>query len=197
MAAKSRQQCRLNILSAASELMEEHGYLDLTIEEVAQRAGAGKQTIYRNWGNKRRLALDAFAHKASKMVAPDTGSLAGDIERYLCDLMASMSAPGKRELLAGLLAEAASDAEFGNAFRDTVIGTKRRLVRTMFQRGLARGEVDPETDIEGLIDLVDGPLWYRLMISGRPLDSAFCADLGKMVLRAAAPPRATSQRAAG
>ena len=56
----------------------------------------------------------------------------------------------------------------------------------MFQRGMARGEVDPETDLEALIDLLDGPVWYRLLVSGRSLDAAFCTDLQRMVTRAAA-----------
>lgn len=185
-----RQQCRLNILNVAADLLEEQGYLELTIEEVASRAGAGKQTIYRNWGTKRQLALDAFAHRSASQTPPDTGSLHEDLTQLLTVMCSRFSNPGRSASIAGLLAEAQEDPEFGAAVRDTLIATKRRTLRLVFQRGMARGEVDPSVDVETLLDLVHGPVWYRMLISGQTLDRTFSDELVRVVVRAAQPPLA-------
>ena len=60
MGRKRSAKCHLAIVESAAALLEEQGYLGFTIEEVAQRAGAGKQTIYRWWGGKPMLALEAL-----------------------------------------------------------------------------------------------------------------------------------------
>ncbi|MBX2800168.1 MAG: TetR/AcrR family transcriptional regulator [Myxococcales bacterium] len=185
MGRKKSEQCRLAILDAARSVMEERGYLDMSIEEVACRAKAGKQTVYRHFGSKPRLALEAFVAKASRLELPDTGSLAGDLGSYLATLVEVMNSPHKRSMLGGLLAEIQGDSELGDAFRQGVIEAKRTALRTVFQRGIARGEVAPDADLEVLVDLVYGPVWYRMLISGGRLDPSFAETLADTVVLAA------------
>lgn len=186
MGRKRSESCRLNILDAAVELMEENGYLGLTVEDVAARAKAGKQTIYRHWGGKQRLALEAFAHKAStKMSIPDTGALQGDLQDLLHQMATGLGAPGKKAMLGGLLAEVQCAPELGQTFRETLVAVQRKGLRTVFQRAIARGELSPERDLDILCDLVYGPVWYRFLVSGAPLDEAFVSGLTDSVLRVA------------
>ena len=189
MARKKSEQCRLAILDAAAQVMHDKGYLDMSIEEVACRAKAGKQTVYRHFWGKSRLALEAFVHKAaSQLDLPDTGSLEGDLARYLDDVAHAMDVPAKRQMLAGLLAEVQTDDELGDAFRRELIEAKRTALRTVFQRGIARGEVPADADLDVLVDLVHGPIWFRLLISGAPLDAHFVAGLVAAVVQAARAP---------
>ena len=51
---------RQAILDAAAELIAEVGFRRLTIEAIAVRAGAGKQTIYRWWPSKGAVVFDAL-----------------------------------------------------------------------------------------------------------------------------------------
>jgi len=187
MASKRSAACRDGILCAAAELLEEHGYLDLTIEQVAARAHAGKQTIYRNWGGKPRLALDAMAYKASTIDAPDTGSFAGDLRAVLAGLVGKMGSPGKAAMLGGLLAEAQTDPAFGQAFREAMVQSRCRLLTGAVERAVGRGEIAADIDRPVLLDLIYGPVWYRLLVSGEPLDEGFVDVLTKQVLAAAAP----------
>lgn len=188
MARTKSTACRLNILDAAASVMEDKGYLDMSIEEVACRAKAGKQTVYRHFGSKPRLALEAFVHKAAQTLdLPDTGSFRTDLTTYLEELADAMSAPHKRAMLGGLVAEVQTDPSLGQLFREQIISAKRQALRTVFQRGIARGEVDPEADLGVLVDLVYGPVWYRLLISGDPLDARFARALAASVVVAAAP----------
>ena len=189
MARKKSAQCRLAILDAACGVMEDKGYLDMSIEEVACRAKAGKQTVYRHFGNKPRLALEAFVHKVSQEPElPDTGSLRSDLRAYLDRVSSMMDVPHKRVMLGGLLAEVQADAELGEAFRQTIVEAKRAALRTVFQRGIARGEVAPEADLDVLVDLIQGPLWYRLLVSGSRVGPRFAQGLADAVTLAAGVP---------
>lgn len=185
MTRRRSETCRVAVLDAAVEIMEERGYLDLTVEEVARRAHAGKQTIYRHWGGKQRLALDAFAHKmASHLAAADHGNVHDDLRAFVDELVVAVKAPHKAILISGLLAEAHADPEFGRAFRDAYTSTKRRPLLTVFQRAIARGELAAETDLDLLVDLTYGPVWYRLLFTGSGLDDAFVDALISAVIRA-------------
>ena len=76
---------RKAILRAAGELLLEHGLQTISMDAVAERAGASKATIYRWWPSKELLALDAlFSDWAPAAGAGyDTGSLAGDLQATL------------------------------------------------------------------------------------------------------------------
>lgn len=188
MAGKRSAACRESILCAAAELLEERGYLDLTIEQVAARAHAGKQTIYRNWGGKPQLALEAVRHRAATVEAPDTGTFPGDLRAVIGALVDRMRTPGKAAMLGGLIAEAQTDPSFGQAFREAMVESRLDVLASVLDRGLERGEVDPSLDRDTLLDLIYGPVWFRLLISGEPLDDAFVDDLSEQVLRAARVP---------
>ncbi len=186
MGRKRSESCRLNILEAAAALMEENGYLGLTVEDVAARAKAGKQTIYRHWGGKQRLALEAFAYKAAtKMEYPDTGSLEGDLHDLLGQMACGLSMPHKKAMLGGLIAEVQVKPELGQTFRDSFVAVQRNGLKMVFQRAIARGEVPPESDLDVLADMFYGPMWYRFLISGAPMDAHFVDGLTQCVLRAA------------
>jgi len=186
MGRKKSETCHLGILDAAAEIMAERGYLDMSIEEVACRARAGKQTVYRHFGSKPRLALEAYVRKAaSHLDIPDTGSLAEDLRTYLLELSGAMCAPHKRQMLAGLLAEAQEDPELGERLRREIIEVKRASLRRLFQRGISRGEVSPDADLEVLVDLVYGPVWFRVLVSGGPLDRDIAEAVAARVATAA------------
>lgn len=185
VSGKRSAACRESILCAASEILEERGYLDLTIEQVASRAHAGKQTIYRNWGGKPQLALAAMSHKASTFTTPDTGALDTDLHAALTALTEKMSTPGKAAMLGGLLAEAQTDEAFGQAFREAMVKTRCRILTAVLDRAVERGELSADVDRHVLLDLIYGPVWYRLLVSREPLDGPFVDTLTKQVLAAA------------
>src|ERR1700722_14755802 len=78
------EQSRQAILVATLELVTEVGYAGLTIEGIAARAGVGKQTIYRWWGTKADVLLEAGAVKADVQIpTDDRGSYAADLHAFL------------------------------------------------------------------------------------------------------------------
>ncbi|MEN0067529.1 MAG: TetR/AcrR family transcriptional regulator [Myxococcota bacterium] len=197
MPRKKSEHCRLAILRACLKVLDEKGYLDLTIEEVASKAQAGKQTVYRHFGSKARLALEAFTHITDQAVPEDTGSLGADLQSFLHERIERVDFPKKRQMVSGLLAEAQCDPDFAACFRQTYVKAHRRPVRTIFRRAIARGEVDPEANIELFVDLLFGPWLYRLLATGDSIDPQFATELSFAVAHAAtltAPPLARPHR---
>ena len=170
------------ILDAVLALLEGEGYRALTIESVARQAGVGKQTIYRWWKSKAELVLEAYAnHAASKLPMPDKGSLRADLEWFFCSAfkrLTDISGPTMR----GLMADAVYDPEFLEILREVLIAKRRAALSQVLERGRARGELKPDADLDVMIDLLFGALWYRLLLQHAKLDSRFAKQLIGSVL---------------
>ena len=170
------------ILQAAREVLEQVGYRDMTIEAIAARAGVGKKTIYRWWPSKAAVVLEALtSHTEEHVPFPDTGSLEGDLLGYF-----ERSFPGLQgksgTVLSGLAAEAQLDPEFARKFQRMFIVPRKQELVALLQRGLQRGELAPETNLEVLADLIYGAKWYRFLLYPAPLDEAFAREIVKLIL---------------
>jgi AcrR family transcriptional regulator len=173
---------RQAILTAAMAELREKGYAALTIEGIAARAGAGKQTIYRWWPSKADVVLDAMLEQAASIIpVPDKGSLPEDLLAFLSETFQQRD---QRPVLLGLMAHALLDPVFAQAFRDRFLFSRRAALRAILERAAARGEIAPEVDPELLIDVVYGVLWYRLLLDHAPLDREAGRQLAELVLRA-------------
>jgi AcrR family transcriptional regulator len=172
------------ILAAALDLLERRGYRAVTVEGIAAEAGAGKQTIYRWWPSKAALVLEAFARRAETEVpVPDTGNLQRDLECFLEKAFEVLSG-GTARIVRGLMSEALLDESFAVELRNRFINERRRALMRILERARERGEIRPEVDLESAVDLVYGPMWYRLLNRHAPLDARFARDLAGLVTRA-------------
>ena len=172
--------CHQAILRATMELLGEFRYADVTMEGIAARAGVCKQTLYNWWPSKARLAMEAYAATAATRIpAPDTGSTEEDLRRLLCATCQTLGRDelSLGELLAGLIAAAQSDPELGRELRETLIAARRAVATSILERGMQRGEVDPELDLPLVLDLLYGPIWYRLLLRNAPLNRAFANEI--------------------
>jgi AcrR family transcriptional regulator len=164
------EESRVAVLRATSELMLEVGVRAMTTEGIAKRSGASKATIYKWWPNKYAVAIEAFLSAMSAESAdPDTGSASEDFRRALRGMMRFYSSPSGR-VFAQLVGEAQFDSQVAAELRDRLVGSRRRLVRAIWDRGVARGELRSDVDPEVAIDLVFGPAMYRLVAGHAPLD---------------------------
>ena len=174
---------RRAILTAAIDELTERGYAQLSVEGIAARAGAGKQTIYRWWPSKADVVLDALLDAAASTIAvPDEGSLQADLDAFL---VATFRQRGQRPVLVGLMAEALLDPVFAVQFRDRFLMGRRDVLRAVLDRAADRGEIAADVDPEMVLDIVFGVLWYRLLLDHAPLDEAAGQHLAALVTRAA------------
>ena len=166
------EETRQAVLRATSELMHEVGVRGMTTEQIASRSGASKATIYKWWPSKYAVAVDALL---SQMLIesddPDTGSAREDFRITLRGMIHYYASPSGR-VYAQLIGEAQSDPLLAAELRDRLVGSRRRLVRAIWDRGVARGELRADVDPEVAIDLVFGPAMYRLVAGHAPLDDA-------------------------
>jgi AcrR family transcriptional regulator len=171
------------ILQATLEILEQEGYRAMTIEAIAARAGVGKKTIYRWWPSKAAVALEAMtAYTEVHVPFSDTGSLEGDLLAYFELSFAGLQ--GKSgTVLSGLAAEAQLDPEFAREFQRTFIVPRKEELVILLQRGVQRGELAPDTNLDVLADLIYGAKWYRFLLYPAPLDDAFAREIVRLILR--------------
>jgi AcrR family transcriptional regulator len=157
------------ILSAVLQLLREKPLRDLSIEEIARKAGVGKATIYKWWPSKAYLALDAFSKRLKQLVPiRDTGSAERDFKGQLYSLFAFFDSPAGK-LMAQFLGEVQIDAEFACLLREQFLKPRRELVGVIFDRAVERGEIRAGLDRELVLDMIYGPGLYRMMVRRAPL----------------------------
>ncbi|HEY2468194.1 MAG TPA: TetR/AcrR family transcriptional regulator [Terracidiphilus sp.] len=156
------------ILCSTLQLLKTKPLRDVSIEEIARKAGVGKATIYKWWPSKAYVALDAFLRKMNRMVPnPDTGSAESDLKKQIHYLATFYTSPTGR-IFGQFLAEAQSDPEFAGLLRERFMKPRREIAGVIFDRAVSRGEIDPSLDRDLVLDLIYGPVLYRLLIVQAP-----------------------------
>jgi AcrR family transcriptional regulator len=174
------------IRTAVVELLAEEGFTGLTIDAVAQRAGVGKATIYRRWPGNEQHVLDALSATKDTVVIPETGSTRNALIAVNGHLALPASQQAAVRLLPALAAEAAVNEDLAARLR-TFVADRRVPNRTVLERAQACGEIDPAVDLDDVIDLITGPLLYRLFFRDARVTDEVLADHIDLVLHAVAP----------
>jgi AcrR family transcriptional regulator len=166
---------RQAILRAASELLLERGMSSISMDAVAERAGASKATIYRWWPSKELLALDALFSEWAPAPARnhDTGSLAGDLLALVRPWARQLAAKPYGRVVAALIAKAQNDPQFAEQYRARFVQPRRDHARVIFERAIERGEIPADTDVELALDLLYGPFYHRLLHGHAKLTDRF------------------------
>jgi AcrR family transcriptional regulator len=165
-----------SIVRATLELLLEDGYRGLTMEQVRARAGVGKATLYRRYGSKQDLVSAAIRHLNQPLDRPDTGSVRADILAVARSVMAGAERVEFASFAPRLLAESAGDPEMHAIFYANLVAPRRAVMGEVLRRGVARGELRADLDIEMAIDVLTGPWVYRLLISGADASALYRAD---------------------
>jgi len=175
-------RARAAILEAADDLLVEKGFGATTIEGIAARSGVAKQTIYRWWSSKVDVLLDCLIDDAGEDLAPfDTGSSVEDLRLELMRFAGFLSQPSG-QVLRALIGEAQHDPAVARQLRTRYLEPRRELDGVILQRGIARGEFTADLDPDVALDALYGPVIYRVIVTGRPVDERFVAYLVESVL---------------
>ncbi len=176
------EKARWAILLAAGELLERDGFAAVTMEKIAERAGVSKATIYRWWPNKAAVMTESFLELAIPDVSPvDTGSVREDLRLRLRGL-AHVLAGRSGRFITVLIAESQTDSEMAEALRTHWIAARRRETRPLLRRGIDRGELRSDLDLEVAIDALYGPVYWRMLTGYAPLSDDFVDRLVEHVM---------------
>ncbi len=188
---------RAATLDAAFRLALERGPARVTVADVAERAGVHPTSIYRRWGDRDRLLIDALLSQIGEAAPlPDTGTLEADLRAFLRSSADFMRTP-QGQMLARMAASIDDASELrearGEYWRLALANAGR-----IFERAAARGEIPPGTDPATAVEVVAGPLYMRALVTGEELDDAFVEAIVRIVLtglrgRSPAPPERTSK----
>ena len=174
---------RAAILAAARALLERGGLTAVTIEAIAAKAGVSRPTIYRYWPNAPAVAMAAFLEASGAPAARTSRSPLAALRAQLHAVADAFAAPAGRSI-AAMVAAAQSETELAKAFRNEFIARNRDAARLMLERCIAERLVVPPADIELALDLVFGPLFYRLLMGHAPITRGFVDQLLDAVIPA-------------
>jgi AcrR family transcriptional regulator len=158
------------ILDAAIKVLADQGPSRFTVDAVAARAGVGKATIYRRWPSRAALLLDTAHHRIGLQPEdPDSGSVADDMVAVLVDLGRKLRETHAGRVLPVVMSEAAVNPEMRTILA-AFVADRRRLPTAIIERGVARGELPRDTDVDLLLDVLGGTVFFRVLLSDAPVD---------------------------
>ncbi len=160
---------RRAVLDATAALMTEGGLAAATIDAIRDRSGVSKTTIYKHWPNRLCVAVDAFAeglaHEAS---LPDTGTARGDFAEQVRRISTFYTSP-LGHVFAHLLANAMQDPDAAAWLTARLLASRQDGIHELWGRAVTRNEVRDDVDPDIAIDILFGPVMWRLMRRNTPL----------------------------
>lgn len=152
------------ILAAAAELILQRGYDNMTVDEVAAMARAGKATVYRRWSGKEDLAFAALEQLYStELPVPDTGTIVGDLRLAFTQTLEFVRSDQGRAYLRMTIAESLRDKRLGGLYA-AAYRNQQAAARAMFERGIARGELRSDIRIDFAVSWLTSVLVLRSTI---------------------------------
>ena len=175
-------EARAAILRAARALLDDGGIAAVTMEGVASRAGVGKPTVYRWWPDRHAVARAALMEAAAPAApARRSRSALPALQQQLQAFAQAFSTTAGRNV-AMMIAASDGETELSKAFRNHFVLARREEGRVLLREAIANGELRRGLDIDAALDLLFGPLFFRLLMGHAPLDAVFVKQLFKDAL---------------
>lgn len=161
------------ILEGVLQVLVDIGYDKLSFDTVATHVRASKATLYRKWPTKVDLVISALDQMdvcpLGGSSAPDSGSLAGDLEQLTCsDPEWTRRLPGYVRAIVPALHR---DPELTIAFNEHFLRPRQELMTTVLQRAQRRGEIGKDADLALLSQILPALMIHHTMIAGNGPDS--------------------------
>ena len=150
------------VLKATIAVLDQSCYGGFTLEDVARRARTTKPAIYRRWGNRQRLMLDALGQRLGEVSAPDTGCTLCDLDECL-KLFVAASRRMPPDVIGPLFADCAGDPDLRAAYMSTLFDPPRAAVKETLDRAHARGDLREDVDRDLILDLIGSLVHYRTL----------------------------------
>ena len=183
-AARGRRRGELvgrAVLEATRALLAEGGYPAATIEAISSRSGVAKTSIYRRWPNRATVVVELLMRIATEAVPIPTGR---DPQRALRTEMkgvAEVSDQLPGQLLRSLLGEAQSDPEVAAALIEGIFRPRSEASSRAIRRAQVEGSVREDIPPLLAVDLLFGPIFYRMLVRHQPLNDAYVGQVFKYI----------------
>jgi len=174
------EESRRAILDATRRLLTHMSVGKISIEAIAKKAGVGKTTIYRWWPNKQAVVMEAvFNQPGFQNFMPQASVPFDGIKGQIEKLVRQLNGKNGR-IVAEIIGECQGDVEILKALVANFFQDRYNTLAYYIQQGKADGSFKDSIDLEVGIDLILGPVIFRLM-SGQNLDETFGRKVTEMV----------------
>jgi AcrR family transcriptional regulator len=171
------------ISQATIDLLAESGYEALSMDAVACKAGTTKTAIYRRWPSKAALVADVFMTRAkTKVVVPDKGELREDLLTYMQLVISALTSEPVGRAVLNMVVAAGTHPDLAELLHQGWVRLRRQVVSAILDAAVKRGELRADVDAEVTADLLLGPIYYRLLVTGDPVRPTLAAQLVDAVL---------------
>ncbi|MFF3662851.1 TetR/AcrR family transcriptional regulator [Streptomyces olivochromogenes] len=173
------------LLRVTLDLAAEAGYAGLSIEAVGRRAGVGKHTIYRRWPSKAALLLDALSRVWTRdLDYRDTGDVRRDLREQFLRSGFALSSPPIGPIYRAVIGEAQADSVLRATLHERFLATVEQRTLDRITRAQHTGELTADANLEFAAEVLCGTLYYRSLLSTRPIDEAAIDGLLDMFMAA-------------
>jgi AcrR family transcriptional regulator len=153
------------IVDATLNLLADEGYAGLSMDAVASLAGVGKATIYRRWPGKQQLVIHAVGSCTESLRSVNSGSVRDDLVAITDGIVRMHTTTAAGRILPVMAAEGARNPDLASAYREQIIKPRRAHIAAVLQRGIDRGELRADLDLDVIVDAVVGPAIYRSLVA--------------------------------
>jgi AcrR family transcriptional regulator len=155
------------------------------MEGVAARAGVAKTTVYRRWKSRDELALAVLIDMVEQVAAvPEQDDTRAELVAFVEGAVRILGGTLMGRVMQGLVSELAASPALAKAFQERVVALRVAEVRRLVERGIARGDLREDLDLDLVHELLFGPVYYRLLLSGAPLEPGLAERVVDAVLPA-------------
>ncbi len=180
------ENARQAILRSTLKLLRKGSFGQLSIEAIAADAGVGKATVYRWWPSKGALVVDAFALSTEEELHfPDSGSVYRDMSFQMNRFLGVLHSP-RGCIVRAILGAGQSDHDLLEEFRKRLLRPRRQEAYEALRRGIERGELPEDLDLDLVLDTLYGAIYMRFLIRHDKLSENYVNEVCRMVLEGAA-----------
>ena len=167
------------MVRATLELLEERGYNDLSLAAIADRAGTTTAAIYRRWGSKAELVMDAVFRTEGDDVVAETDDVAADLATMIRWSVEKICRPAALAAVAGMLGESRRERSAPGA----AASMASRRVAERIERAQVAGQIRGDADPMLVASMTAGPVMYAAFTGNADrIDDAWVDGLVALVL---------------
>ncbi|MGH1402940.1 MAG: TetR/AcrR family transcriptional regulator [Alphaproteobacteria bacterium] len=167
------EKSRKAILNATNKLLLQTSVQELSIESIAKKAKVGKTTIYRWWPNKTAVVMDALANQPGMQTPLPTASSHKEAIEMQLDKLVRLVDSSNGQTIAQLFSEAQASEASLKIFKDNLLEPLMDAIRYSIDEGQENGEFRDDITADLAIDMLCGPIFFRLMAHQEDINETF------------------------
>ena len=183
MARTRSTEAHQKVLHAALGLFAERGIEATSMDAIAQNSGVSKATIYNHWSDKEALLLEVMLMVNGLDREPedvDSGDVQSDLTTVLTRKPPDKFEISRNRMMPTMISYSALHPEFGKAWRHRVMEPPRECIRKILRRGIERGQLPTDLDINAALAMLLGPMLYAHIFQRESSTSPMSSDLGPL-----------------